>query len=594
MAKLSFRNKILWGTTGLTVSFGLVVILVIYISLLQKLTIELQKRGLFIAEHIAGQTVNPILTDDALNLQIILNDFKSSEKDIEYFFILDTKGKVLAHTFEEGFPADLKETNILKPGQAYNLQHITTEEGHILDIAVPLLKGSIGVFHLGISEKAIRESVNSTVRGIIYIIIAILFIGGSTTVIFSTTITKPLSNLIKTAEEIGKGNLEQTVSVKAKGEIGLLQSAFNKMIRDLNKSREDITSAKNYADNIIRSMNESLIVVSTNGIIQNVNKAACNLLQYDEKELLGQPLGMLSKDEFLLNGSEATAEKTFLSRDGRKISVLFSSSAMRDDNKIHGIVCVAKDITERKQAEEELKTSEMFYRELTSVLGDSLNELKKKEQTLIKGRDAFLNMLEDISESYKELEDLFIRLVIVMVNALDAKSPWTKGHSERVTNYALEIAGEMGAKDEDIEQLRLCGLLHDIGKIGIYDDVLDKPGKLTDKEFELVKMHPAKGAEILKPIKQLNKILPGILYHHERYDGKGYPEGLMGEDIPLCARILCIADSYDSMTADRPYRPAPGEEYAISELKRCSGTQFDPLIVKAFLKVLSKHTDNLN
>lgn len=187
---------------------------------------------------------------------------------------------------------------------------------------------------------------------------------------------------------------------------------------------------------------------------------------------------------------------------------------------------------------------------------------------------------------YEELEQLLINTITSFASAIDAKSPWTKGHSERVANYAIEIGKEMGLKGKDLERLRLSGLLHDIGKIGTYDILLDKPDKLTDEEFGLVKKHPAKGVEILKSIKQFNDILPVIMSHHEKIDGSGYPEGLKGDDIPLFARILCIADSFDSMTADRPYRPSPGREYAISELKRCSGTQFDTRMVEAFLKIL--------
>lgn len=262
-----------------------------------------------------------------------------------------------------------------------------------------------------------------------------------------------------------------------------------------------------------------------------------------------------------------------------KKHLLVQTSPIIVEDNIVGVTHSVMDVTV-------IKNSEKSHKELMEVLGDSMNAVKKREQSLLKGRDAFFNMLEDITESYKELEDLFIKLVIAMVNALDAKSPWTKGHTERVTNYALEIAREIGIKDEELENLRLCCLLHDIGKIGIYDVILDKPGKLTDEEFDLIKKHPEKGAEILKPIKQLSKIIPGILHHHERYDGKGYPDGLMGEDIPLCARILHVADSFDSMTADRPYRPAPGVEYAISEFKKYVGLQFDPQVVEAFMRIL--------
>ncbi len=214
--------------------------------------------------------------------------------------------------------------------------------------------------------------------------------------------------------------------------------------------------------------------------------------------------------------------------------------------------------------------------------------IKEKEKKIIKSRDAFLNMLRDIDFSYKELKILYESLIYSFVNALDAKSPWTKGHSERVTNYVLSIAKEIELKEKDIETLRTAALLHDIGKIGTYDVILDKPGKLTDEEFTFIRLHPVKGEEILKPITQLKKILPIIRHHHERLDGKGYPDGLKGEEIPLCARILHVADSFDSMTADRPYRPAPGVEYAISELKKYSGVQFDHKVVEAFLKVLGK------
>jgi PAS domain S-box-containing protein/putative nucleotidyltransferase with HDIG domain len=187
---------------------------------------------------------------------------------------------------------------------------------------------------------------------------------------------------------------------------------------------------------------------------------------------------------------------------------------------------------------------------------------------------------------YEDIKDLFLSTVRALSHAVDAKSPWTRGHAERVTRYAIALAREAGLHEAEIEQLELAGLLHDIGKIGTLDKILDKPDELTTEEFELVKKHPGKGAEILGHIKQLKHILPIIKHHHEKLDGTGYPDCLKGDEIPLLSRILCIVDSFDSMTADRPYRPAPGKGYAISELKRCAGTQFDPVLVDAFLKII--------
>lgn len=214
--------------------------------------------------------------------------------------------------------------------------------------------------------------------------------------------------------------------------------------------------------------------------------------------------------------------------------------------------------------------------------------LKDKENKLTESKDAFFNMLKELDASFRDLKELLDSLILSFVNAMDAKSPWTKGHSERVTYYAVAIAQELGLKEKEIETLRTASLLHDIGKIGTYDVVLDKPGKLTDEEFALIRQHPVKGESILKPIKQFVHLLPIVRHHHEMLDGRGYPDGLKDGQIPYLSKIITIADSYDSMTSDRPYRPAPPKEYAISELKRCTGTQFDADAVEAFLKVLHK------
>jgi putative nucleotidyltransferase with HDIG domain len=201
-------------------------------------------------------------------------------------------------------------------------------------------------------------------------------------------------------------------------------------------------------------------------------------------------------------------------------------------------------------------------------------------------KDALSRKLDELYEAYAELEDLFMGFVRSMVHALDTKSKWTRGHSERVAAYAQEIAIEIGLEKEEIKRLTLAALLHDIGKIGTYDTLLDKIGKLSTEEFDIVKKHSVQGVEILKEVKQFKHILPIIRHHHERIDGKGYPDGITGEKIPLGSRILHVADSFDAMTEDRPYRPARSIEYAQEELKRCAGTQFDPQVVEVFLRII--------
>lgn len=187
-----------------------------------------------------------------------------------------------------------------------------------------------------------------------------------------------------------------------------------------------------------------------------------------------------------------------------------------------------------------------------------------------------------------DLEELFLGTVKTLSEAIDAKSAWTRGHSERVTKFAVEIAREMGLGEEELKRLRLAGLLHDIGKLATYESILDKPGKLTPEETAIMRQHPAKGVDILSPISQMSDIFPAIRHHHEYFDGSGYPDGLRGPATPLLARILTVADSVDAMGADRPYRKGKPLDAVIAELKRCSGTQFDPVVVAAFLKTLAK------
>lgn len=191
-----------------------------------------------------------------------------------------------------------------------------------------------------------------------------------------------------------------------------------------------------------------------------------------------------------------------------------------------------------------------------------------------------------LEEKVKELEDLFIRMVRVLVNLLDAKSPWTMGHSERVAEIAVKIGQKMGLDENRINTLHLGALLHDIGKIGTYDTLLDKLTALTEEEYAIVKGHPDRGADALAEINQLKDVIPLIRYHHENFDGSGYPRNLDHDAIPLAARIISVADAFDSMTVTRPYHDALGSEYAVEELRRCAGSQFDPDVVKAFIQVL--------
>lgn len=193
-----------------------------------------------------------------------------------------------------------------------------------------------------------------------------------------------------------------------------------------------------------------------------------------------------------------------------------------------------------------------------------------------------------LEEKTREVELVTIESITTVANTIDAKDDYTKGHSIRVAYYAEALARKIGWSEEDVQNIHYVALLHDIGKIGVPDSVLNKPFKLTNVEFELIKNHTVMGGEILKDIKMFPKVDIGAKYHHERYDGKGYPNGLKGEEIPLVARIIGIVDSYDAMASNRVYRKRLQDEIVKEELIRGRGTQFDPYLVDQFMELLEE------
>src|SRR3954449_13438702 len=179
-------------------------------------------------------------------------------------------------------------------------------------------------------------------------------------------------------------------------------------------------------------------------------------------------------------------------------------------------------------------------------------------------------------------------MLTVLTGAIEARDPYTRGHSARVTALAEEVARRLGWSPAQLATLRVGGPLHDIGKLAVSDEVLCKEGKLDDAEFAQIREHPKIGARILLRMAALREAIPYVLYHHERWDGRGYPSGKAGEEIPIEARVLAVADAFDAMTSDRPYRPALSRTEALAEVERCAGTQFDPRIAQVFLELFAE------
>jgi HD-GYP domain-containing protein (c-di-GMP phosphodiesterase class II) len=215
----------------------------------------------------------------------------------------------------------------------------------------------------------------------------------------------------------------------------------------------------------------------------------------------------------------------------------------------------------------------------------SRTEFGELAQTFNTMTDDLEQFVDELKKAAEENRTLFLSSIQMLAGAVDEKDPYTRGHSDRVTRYSVLIATEMGLKEEDIEKIRVSAQLHDVGKIGIEDRILKKPGALTPEEFEIMKTHTTKGAAILRPVEALRDMLPGIELHHESLDGRGYPHGLKGEQIPLMPRIIMVADTFDAMTTNRPYQAAMDPEYVIRIINSLAATKFDPTVVAAMTKV---------
>ena len=219
---------------------------------------------------------------------------------------------------------------------------------------------------------------------------------------------------------------------------------------------------------------------------------------------------------------------------------------------------------------------------------DQKEELYQQAEELEAMNGELNKYSDELLVKNEQMRQMTMQTIMTIANTIDAKDEYTRGHSRRVAEYSVAIAREMGLSEEQVADIRFIGLLHDIGKIGVPDSVLNKPGKLSNEEYQLMKDHTVIGGEILKDITMIPDLDVGAKYHHERYDGKGYPEGLKGEEIPLIARIIGVADAYDAMTSNRIYRRHLAADKVLNELKKGNGTQFDPNACDAMIKLVEE------
>ena len=259
------------------------------------------------------------------------------------------------------------------------------------------------------------------------------------------------------------------------------------------------------------------------------------------------------------------------------IPVIFLTADDDSNTEKRGLEVGAVDFIKKPFVPEVLLLRVRHTIDLSRLQADLEHEVQKKTQ--------------EIAAQHEKLERISMQIVTALSGAVDAKDTYTNGHSLRVAEYSREIARRAGLSREMQNDIYMMGLLHDVGKIGVPDAIINKPARLTEEEFAVIRNHPVMGARILKNIKDFPRLITGARWHHERYDGKGYPDGIAGEEIPLEARIIAVADAYDAMSSRRSYRDVLPQETVRSEIEKGKGTQFDPEVTEVVLGMIDEDAD---
>ncbi len=372
------QTKVLAGAIGLVVLIGLITVVFVKTVLSQKLMANLEEEGDFVARHVADEIVNPLLTEKFLELDMMVRDLKNSDDDIEYIFVLNGRNEVVAHTFEHGFPTDLKNIKNEANGRRTRMELLETEKGIILDFGVALMLGRAGFVHVGMSETPVRNSVRETIGLLMAIILAILLAGSGLAVVFAAAITKPVRELVHAATAVGSGDLEYTIKNRGSDEIGQLGDAFNVMIEKRKEAEQSLRESEKKLRDITSHLAEGLYVMDGQGTITFMNPEAERLLGWTMDELNEKgahslvhfrradgtvlPFESCEIHNVINTGkSFVSSDGVFVRKDGTVFPVSVVSSPIIENGIITASVTAFRDITQRKELEQEREQLILAY-----------------------------------------------------------------------------------------------------------------------------------------------------------------------------------------------------------------------------------------
>lgn len=431
-----------------------------------------------------------------------------------------------------------------------------------------------------------------TFLGVLAAVAALALAAGSA---FATRIVYSLGGLLRNAERIKQGEWPERLEVTRKDEIGLLESAFNEMADSMRSSHDrlmamididPLTELSNHRHFQERVQQEAARTTATGETLALLLIDIDDFAAYNATH--GHAAGDLKLQEIATALCQASCEFSVLARySGEEFAVLLPDGTVAEAQalfaRVRDTVCGVtltggcSELAVAKGKAEDL----IIAAELAMKRAKELGPGQVCDFGAVPGSGDAGPM-----QLHRLLQDGTYAAIKALAAAVDAKDAYTHGHSDRVARYAADLATYVGARPDEVDLIHRCGTLHDVGKIGVPDAVLQKPGRLDPEELRVMQTHAALGEYIVGKVPQLNDLLPGVRHHHERYDGRGYPDGLVGEAIPRVARFLAIADTYDAMTSNRPYRLGMDPTVALREIETMAGTQFDPDLAIAFVRMM--------
>jgi putative nucleotidyltransferase with HDIG domain len=434
------------------------------------------------------------------------------------------------------------------------------------------------------SRGMVFAAVKTFTRTFVLIVVLTLLVVSLLSLVQIRRSLVPLAKLQEGTQKISRGDFDSRVEVASGDEFEELAGSFNAMSDRLAKQFEALAGTGRIVRSVLTALDKEKIaevVIANLGSVIPCDRFALSLMDgpgavtartYVHAPSAGnspEPVSfrtIFTPEEIQRLG--ATVEALTV-KPGDGFESLISSMSGKDFSTFHLLPVFHKDV-------------------LNGVLAlEYGNGPGREKEDLIRGRQIADQVGVALANAHlvEELDQLNWGTLVALARTVDAKSPWTAGHSERVTNLSLKIGKAMGLPAEDLELLHRAGLLHDIGKIGVPGAILDKPEKLTDAECASIRQHPEKGALILEPIPAYREVVPIVAQHHEWFDGKGYPRGLSGEAILLGARIIAVADVFDALTSKRPYRSEWSADLAMAQIEELAGRQFDPFVVRVFRRI---------